>query len=361
MGGSSIEIGGAPVVTLCGEPPAGEPGFLEAQVLPGRGMMLLQARLRLPSGEVVDALFAPPLTEAAQALSGGPEDFAGNQAFAFGGCLLAPYANRIRGRAVDGVREIEAEVDGRTVRLPRNWGGKAPGAEQYAMHGLILDAAIPFEQPSPGRVTGALDAGDFGGRWPGRLALEFEWRLDAGALSVEILARNTGDEPLPLGLGWHPYFALPSGDRRRARLRLAAGQRAEVNDYDEVLPTGRLEATAGGPYDFADAPPLGDLFLDDCFTGLSRQDGEVVVEVLDPAAGVGLRLASRSPHVKAVQVYAPPEKPFVVVEPQFNLADPFGAVWPPATDTGMARLPPGASLTYDCRVTAFAVGNPTRG
>lgn len=361
MGGSSIEIGGAPVVTLRGEPPPGQPGFVQAQVLPGRGMMLLQARLRLPSGQVVDALFAPPLAEAAAALSGGPEDFAGNQAFAFGGCLLAPYANRIRGRSVEGVREIEADVDGRKVRLPRNWGGKAAGAEQYSMHGLILDAAVPFEQPAPGRLTGALDAGDFGGRWPGRLALDFDWRLEAGALSIRIRARNTGDEAAPIGLGWHPYFALPSGDRRQARLRLPAAQRAPVNDYDEVLPTGRLEPTAGGPYDFTEGPALGDLFLDDCFTGLARQDGQVVVEVLDPAAGVGLRLASDSPHVKAVQVYAPPEKPFVVVEPQFNLADPFGAVWSPGVDTGMARLQPGASLTYDCRVTAFAVGNRTPG
>lgn len=359
--GGSIEIGGAPVVTLQGEPPAGQPGFVEAQILPGRGMMLLQARLRLPSGDVVDALAAPPLAEAARALSGGPDDFAGNQAFAFGGCLLAPYANRIRGQALPDAREIEAEIDGRRMRLPRNWGGKAPGAEQYSMHGLILDASVPFRQPEPGRLTGTLDAGDFGGRWPGRLALDFEWRLEAGALSVRITARNVGDEALPVGLGWHPYFALPSGRRDQARLRLPAARRAEVNDYDEVLPTGVLSPTAGTPYDFHEAPRLGDLFLDDCFTDLARQDGQVVVEVLDPAAGVGLRLASESPHVKAVQVYAPPEKPFVVVEPQFNLADPFGEVWPASADTGMARLLPGSSLTYDCRVTAFAVGNPAPG
>lgn len=358
--GGNIDIGGAPVVTLRGEPPAGQPGFVEAQVLPGRGMMLLQARLRLPSGEVVDALYAPPLPEAARALSGGPDDFAGNQAFGFGGCLLAPYANRIRGRPVDGVREIEADIDSRPVRLPRNWGGKAPGAEQYAMHGLILDANVPFEQPAPGRLTGRLDAGDFGGRWPGRLALEFDWRLEAGVLSVEVRGRNTGHEPAPLGLGWHPYFALASGDRRQARLRLAAAARAEVNDYDEVLPTGRLLPTAGSAYDFTHAPALGDLFLDDCFTRLVRPEGEVVVELLDPAAGVGLRLASESPQVKAVQVYAPPDKAFVVIEPQFNLADPFGAVWPAGVDTGMARLQPGASVAYDCRVSAFAVGNSIR-
>jgi len=81
-----------------------------------------------------------------------------------------------------------------------------------------------------------------------------------------------------------------------------------------------------------------------------------VVEVLDPAAGIGLRVASPTPEVKAVQVYAPPDKPFVVVEPQFNLAEPFADIWPPGTDTGMARLEPGAELSYEVRLEAFALG-----
>lgn len=351
-----LQIGGAPVVTLRAQDlPADGPAFTEAQVLPGRGMMLLQARLRMPDGRVFDALFAPEPEEAARELSGGPDDFAGNRAFAFGGCLLAPYANRIRGRAVDGAREIETEVDGRTVRLPRNWGGKAPGAEQYAMHGLILDAHAPF-QAGADTVSGHLDAGDFGGRWPGRLQFDIAWTLRGGALLLSVTARNAGAEPLPLGLGWHPYFRLPSGDRRQVRLRLPAALRCENNDYDEVLPTGRLLPVAGTPYDFNAGQALGDLYLDDCFTDLVREDGRTVVEVLDPAAGIGLRIASPTPEVKAVQVYAPPDKPFVVVEPQFNLAEPFSDIWPPGVDTGMARLAPGAELAYEVRLEAFALG-----
>jgi galactose mutarotase-like enzyme len=356
-----VTIGGAPVVTLtAADAPAEGPAILEAQVLPGRGMMLLQAKLRLPSGEIVDALHAPAPAAAAREFSGGPDDFAGNRSFAFGGAVLAPYANRIQGRAVGGAREIETQIAGETVRLPRNWGGKSKGAEQYAMHGLILDAAVPFAQAAPDRVTGHLEAGDFGGRWPGRLDFRFAWRLAGGALRLAIAARNTGSGPAPLGLGWHPYLALPSGDRRQARLHLPAALRAEVNDYDEVLPTGRLLPVAGTPYDFGagDGAPLGDLYLDDCFTDLRRRDGELVVEVRDPAAGLGLRVVTPTPQVKAAQIYAPPDQAFVVVEPQFNLADPYGAEWPAGVDTGMATLPAGASLAYEVRLEAFAVGNP---
>jgi galactose mutarotase-like enzyme len=355
----ALRVGGLPVVRLRAlDAPASGPAFLEATVLPGRGMMLLQARLRLSSGEVVDALTAPAPAAAARALSGGPDDFAGNGSFSFGGAILAPYANRIRGRPVEGAREIETEVAGHTVRLPRNWGGKAPGAEQYAMHGLILAAPVPWRQGAPHLATGRLEAGDFGGRWPGRAALAFEWRLAGGGLGLRVTAQNVGSDPLPMGLGWHPYFALPSGDRSQARLRLPARSRTLVDDYDAVLPTGAVEPVAGGAYDFS-APggrPLGDAYLDDCFTDLRPEGGQAVAEVLDPAADLGLRIASPSPQVSAMQVYAPRDKAFVVVEPQFNLADPYGAEWG-GRDTGMATVAAGGSVVYEVAVTAFALGN----
>ena len=236
-----LSIGGAPIVSLHADAAHDDaPAFVAAKVLPGRGFMLLSADLRLPSGATVQGVQGPPPEEAALLLDGGPDDFAGNQSFSVGGAILAPFANRIRGRQVAGAREIDVQVDGRAVRMPRNWGGRAPGAEQYAMHGLILAAPVAFEQPSPHCVRGRLDAGDFGGRWPSRTLMAFEWRLAGGALRLAVQVRNTGGEPLPLGLGWHPYFAIPSGRRAQARLRLPASLRAEVDDYDQVLPTGRL-------------------------------------------------------------------------------------------------------------------------
>lgn len=335
----------------------GQPAFVSATVLPGRGFMLLNAQLRLPSGRIADGVVGPDAASAAASLDGGPDDFAGNKSFAVGGAILAPYANRVRGRALAQSREIEAAVDGQFVRLPRNWGGRAPGAAQYAMHGLILNAPVAWTQPSEDRVTGRLAAGDFGGRWLSRAELEFEWRLARGALVLTVGVHNVGDAPLPVGLGWHPYFAIPSGQRGQARLRLPAARRVEVDDYDQVLPTGRLLPTAGSAFDFnaAEGRALGDLYLDDCFTDLTRAD-DAVAELVDPAAGLGLRIATPTPQVKAVQVYASPAEGFVAIEPQFNLADPFGEVWPPGTDTGMARLPPGEHLAYEVRVEPFAAG-----
>jgi galactose mutarotase-like enzyme len=354
---TALQIGGAPVVRLrAGDAPAEGAAFLDAEILPGRGMMLLQAKLRLPGGEVVDAIEAPTPDEAASRLDGGPEDFAGNGSFSFGGAILAPFANRIRGRALKDAREIETTIVGRSVRLPRNWGGKAPGAEPYAIHGLILDAAVTWRQDDPAHVSGWLDAGDFGGRWPGRLRLGFEWRLSGGALILRVRAQNVGETPAPVGIGWHPYFRLPSGRRDQARLFVPAAERVVVNNYDEVLPTGQIEEVAGTAYDFTAAAgrPLDDRYLDDCFTDLKRSEGRALTRVLDPASGVGLEIASPSPKVRAFQVYAPPDKAFVVVEPQFNLADPCGAEWD-GRDTGLAMVPPGGAASFEAQVTAFAL------
>lgn len=342
-------IGGAPVVTLRADPPADGLGVVEASVLPGRGFMLLQAVAEQRGGRRLELLQAPTPAEAAAQLNGGPEDFAGNRSFAFGGAILAPYANRIRGRAVAGRREIETQVGGRTVRLPRNWGGREPGAETYAMHGLILAQPVTCDRVSGTAVTGRLQG--FDGGWPGRLELTFEWRLQDAGLALRLDARNIGAEPAPFAAGWHPYFRLPSGNRRDARFSLPASRMAEVNNYDEVLPTGRLLDVAGTPYDFRAGRPLGDLHLDDCFTGFAP--GPLEIELADPGGDFGLRVATSAPPVRAVQIYAPPGESFVAIEPQFNLADPFGAQWTPGVDTGMAWLAPGESVTYDVSVTPF--------
>jgi galactose mutarotase-like enzyme len=175
-------------------------------------------------------------------------------------------------------------------------------------------------------------------------------------LSVRVRTTNAGSECLPIGLGWHPYFALPSKRREQARLHLPATSRLPANNYDEVLPTGEIVPVAGTRYDFT--PPGGvalkDLYLDDCFVGLEKTErGETVCEIVDPAERYGLRLTSDSPEITAIQTFAPPDKAFVVVEPQFSWADPYGSEWGPGVNTGMVTLNPGSSVEYRARLEIF--------
>jgi len=347
------------VVTLQRPRPAdpGRPAFLSADLLPDRGMMTLQITAHLPGCGATNLLHAP----SPQETFAMPEDFAGNASFLLGGAILLPYANRIRGTLSPDRRTIEAKILGGTVHLPANGGHWKPGGELYAIHGLLLAARMDDVQQTAkdeeDRATASLHAGDFGGRWLSQTDVRCENVLRSESFTLTVTATNAGSDPrrpLPMGIGWHPYFIVPSGRREQARLHLPAHQRVLVNP--DGLPTGEVVPVAGTPFDFS-APSgrsLDALPLDDCFVDLDRStDGTITAELIDPAASYGLRIVATSPAIQAVQVYGPPDAPFLAVEPQLNWADPFGRQWEANTDTGMALLDPGESVVYSVRLELF--------
>jgi aldose 1-epimerase len=138
----ALEIGGQKVVQLTHNPspPSDTPEFVSATILPGRGMNLFQITAKLPGKGIVPIFASPSLEEAAAALNDGAEDSHGVKSFAFGGAILVPYPNRIRGKLTPDGRNIVTQWHGKTLILPAVWKGKAnPNAELHAIHGLILD------------------------------------------------------------------------------------------------------------------------------------------------------------------------------------------------------------------------------
>lgn len=355
-----VVIGGEPVVEL--HRPAAKdqdkPHFTEATIAPGRGMNLLQLRAYLPGKGEVSLLNPDSLSEEKQTLDQGDDEF-GNKGFQVGAGLLLPYANRIRGTLSKDGKTISTNIAGKTVSLPANWHGKNPGAEVLAMHGLILSAKFQDVKQHDGTMESSVSAlfhgGDFGGHWLSKTDVSVKTILKDGSIEINLTAKNVGKEPLPMGMAFHPWFVFPSGDRKQAKLFVPADQRALVNNYDDVVPTGKIEDVKGTPYDFT-APggtALGTLFMDDNFLNIKHdKDGNSAVEITDPAAGYGLRIVSLTPEVKAFQVYAPLDRNVIVVEPQVNLADPYNSIWG-KTDTGMVLLQPGHSLTWRVRLELF--------
>jgi galactose mutarotase-like enzyme len=354
---------GLEVVTLERPKPSdsSKPGFLKAQILPDRGMMVLQITAQLPRLGETNLLAAPSFQRAREIFDGSRDaDFMGNASFAFGAAILLPYANRVRGTLSPDKKSIETQILGKTLRLPANGGGKQSGAEQYAIHGLILSSCVDEVQkssdPHEDKITSHLSAGNFGGHWLSATDVRFEITLRSDSFILSVRATNVGGETLPIGIGWHPYFAIPSKKREQARLRLPARKRVVVNNYDEVLPTGELVPVSGTPYDFS-APggsAIGQMFLDDCFVDLEKtRDGDTVAEIVDPAASYGLRVVGLSPDVSAIQVYSLPSEQYIVLEPQFNWADPYGAQWSSVSNTGMVLLEPNEEVVYSTKLELF--------
>ena len=358
-----IEIGGEPLVVL--QRPRSDdqnkPQFLEATVLPGRGMAVLQIKAYIPGKGEINLLNSPSLLEAEHMLDKGDDQF-GNQVFKLGGAILLPFANRIRGKVSADGKTITATVAGKTITLPANWSGDNPGAQKHAIHGLMLNSkfvsVISDNGPQKSTVTASLHAGNFGGHWFSGSYVRVEVTLTNDEFDMLVSVRNGGREPLPMGIGWHPYFVLPSGDRQQVRLHLPSETRAIMNNYDDSFVTGKRVPVKDTPYDFS-APggrALGTQYLDDNFSDLiPGPDGSTVSEIIDPAAEYGLELTALAPNIKSIQVYAPPSKSFIAIEPQFNLPDPYSKGWG-NTDTGMVLLRPGQAVSWRVRLRLFTPG-----
>jgi galactose mutarotase-like enzyme len=114
---------------------------------------------------------------------------------------------------------------GYPLTLDANWKGKKPEAVPHAIHGLILAAkADDVKQTSAGdtkTVRGVVHGGDFDGHWFSKTDVSISVSLSRDAVIATVQVKNVSDKPEPVGIGWHPYFNLPSGDRTQARLHVA--------------------------------------------------------------------------------------------------------------------------------------------
>ncbi len=358
---SQVSIGGQKVVMLSRAQAANldKPQLIGAEILPGRGMNTYQLKAFVPGKGVINVFVSPPLEEAVKLMNGSTGDEYGNQGFKIGGGILFPFANRITGKLSADKKTLVTKINGKDFTLDANWKGKEPKAIEHAMHGLILGRAVDSFSTSANAdaatVTAKLSAGNFNNHWPSKTDINFKSSLTKDGFTFTVTATNAGTEDLPAGFAWHPYFNLPSGDRTQARLHIPAKTRALVNNYDDVFPTGKVVPVAGTPYDFS-APggaALNKLYMDDCFLDLQKDaQGHMVSEIIDPAAKYGVRIKAVSPEVPAVQIYAPPDKSFVVFEPQTNYADPYNPAWKDRK-TGMKVLKPGESVSYTVEVELF--------
>jgi galactose mutarotase-like enzyme len=355
---AATDIGGQKVVTLTRTAVSTtRPEFTSVTLAPGRGMEVLQITANFPGKGNVNVLASPDLA-GAQKMLDVDDDANGDLGYRLGAAFLVPYPNRIRGKLSADGATLTAEWEGHTVTLPANSMGPQPGAERHAMHGLILKAKtdnVEVEKiPGGEEVSGVIHAGDFGGHWLSRTQLVITVRLTAEAVDASIEARNVGAESEPMAIAWHPYFNLPSGDRTQARVRIPASAMAEVDNYGNVFPTGKVLPVKGTRFDLSGAggTPLGTNFYDDNWSHLEWANKAVTVQVIDPAARYGVEIEGLSPEIKAIQMYAPPTKQFVAIEHQFNFGDPFGKEWG-STNTGMVTLKPGQSTKWHVRLHVF--------
>jgi aldose 1-epimerase len=358
--------GGQEPIVLLRTPMAGEtdPEFLSATVLPGRGMNVLQITAFIPGRGEVNLLASPSIEGAAGAMTGTGADAGGEASLAMGGAFEAPWAGDL-GSSTLGNGSSDSEWRGHTIPLIAT---KAGGATAQPRGGLLLpvaaDTADSEALPDGGTAHAVFHEGDFGGRWISKTDVTVNVLLSSRTVELTVVATNVGDVEEPVGIGWHPRFAIAGADRRQMRLHVPADSSLEIREKGKEQPSGRLIPTAGGAYDFtaAGGATLRAESLDDFFVGLQQKllDNGPAAELINPAGGYELRLTAMSPSIRAMHVNAPAEGEFISIDPQYNFPEPFGKEWNDETNTGMVMLQPGQSTEWKVRLEITTIGGATR-
>jgi aldose 1-epimerase len=296
-------VDGEPAVTLAA-------GQLEATFLPGLG--LLGTSLRHRGEELL-------------ALPGGVEGY--RDGHVTGLPILAPWANRLPGwryRAAG----VEVSLEGLdlhtdpaglpihgTLTAHRGWRLERLAAEADR---AVLEA--DFDHDDRPELLAAFP-------FPHRLTVNAT--LQGASLAVTTTLAATGDRPVPVAFGWHPYLRLPGAPRATWRLLLPHRTHLELDDRG--LPTGKA---ADEP---AEAAPVGERTFDDLY---ALDDDPAGRQLGLEAAGRRLLVGYGDGYDHA-QVFAPPGAEFVCLEP---MAAPTAALATGATslvapgDTFSARF-----------------------
>ena len=229
--------------------------------------------------------------------------------------LLHPWANRLAG--------LEYRAAGRDVRLD----GASP-ILHFDSKGLPIHG-VPWSKLTWEVTASRTDTIEARLAWTGPEllavfpfphALELRVAFAPGSLSLETTLFAGPGAAVPVAFGFHPYFALP-GSRPQWRLRLPAMRRLQLDANG--IPTGREEAALAVDNLLADGSWDDGFALEAETATLGISGGGLAISV-DFLEGFGY-----------AQVYAPPGKPFVALEP---MTAPTSAL---TTGRGLRTVAPG--------------------
>jgi galactose mutarotase-like enzyme len=195
--------------------------------------------------------------------------------------------------------------------------------------------------------------------YPFGFELDVTFRVARSVLAVVASVRNTGNEPLPASLGFHPAlrWPLPQGAAR--------GEHGIEFEHDEPAPIRRLDAQGlllprsqatpvqGRRLRLDDALFVDDVIIFDHFTSRALTYG----------AAAGPRLRVSFPDATHLGLWTKPGAGFICIEPWRGVADPAGFAGEIPAKPGIFLVAPGASerLTMHIEMLpegALAAGNP---
>jgi galactose mutarotase-like enzyme len=189
--------------------------------------------------------------------------------------------------------------------------------------------------------------------YPFRFELDMLFRFEGRELSIEASVRNTGDETMPVSLGFHPGFRwpLPYGEPREAHFiefEQEEGSRVRRLDANGLLTDERQVTPVQG----------NRLKLHD---GLFKDDALIFDHLksrrLTYGGPTGPRIQVTFPNASHLGLWTKPGAGFVCIEPWRGVADPVNFEGSLNDKPGVFRIAPGAS--QDLRMRIGLTGSKT--
>jgi aldose 1-epimerase len=244
---------------------------------------------------------------------------------AFKSSVLLPWPNRIK----DGKFSFE----GKTYQVDIN-----ESRLNNALHGFIFKKSFSVEkvilEPTFAEVflSYSYDGSEAG--FPFKFKTDIVYKIsDDEGFSVSVGASNIDNKNVPMGIGWHPYFQLPS-KINDIKLQLPKYQVYEIDE--QMIPTGNKSDFNA----FSTSKKIEDVTFDNCF-GLVGNDKKSSTILMDEASGIALEFwQDRGTNgFDFLQIYTPPTRTTIAIEPMTCGVDVFN------NGNGLLILKPGESFS----------------
>ncbi|GAB4365038.1 MAG: aldose 1-epimerase [Bryobacter sp.] len=223
-----------------------------------------------------------------------------------GNPILAPWANRIDG--------MSYMANGQKFQLNAELGNLRLDQNKNPIHGLVTfskrwETVEATASESGARVRFALDFGkypDWLAQFPFPHRIEITYLLQETEVEVRTEVFNHAAEPMPLAVGYHPYFQITDAPRDEWKVTLPVRQRYTLSP--KLIPTGELTEN---PH--RGTKTLAGLVLDDVFGGIER-DAQGLATFAVEGRSQRIEVVYGKTYEVAV-VYAPAGQNFICFEP----------------------------------------------
>ena len=220
--------------------------------------------------------------------------------------FLAPWANRMAGSGF--------WANDKRYTFNGDLGSVHLDANGIAIHGMLLATPLwEIEKLTADRRSARLISRlpfwkypDLMANWPFAHEYEMTFTLTNGVLEVSTAIKNLSASPMPVMIGFHPYFNIPGVPRAECSIHLPVRKHIETDAH--LVATGEMT-----PVNFPDRISLKDRTFDDGFTDIVRgSDGNAVFSV---EAGEKKIEVTYGPKYQVAVIYAPPHQNYVCFEP----------------------------------------------